>query len=73
MAEEGRCQVTRVCAWCKTVMGYTAEGQGETHGICEPCAVIFRGNIARGLFKDETEQREAMEGTAASRDLEAKP
>lgn len=35
--------MTRICAWCKTVMGEfdPIADKRETHGICEPCEKIF--------------------------------
>ena len=35
--------MTRVCAWCKTVLGETDGPEGEvTHGICAACDVRLR-------------------------------
>lgn len=36
--------MTRVCAWCSTVMGETADeshGDQDTHGICPECLERF--------------------------------
>ena len=41
--------MTRICAWCKKVIG-EVEGHGstgETHGICPECAEILRKEIKK--------------------------
>ena len=38
--------LTRVCAWCKKVMGTTpGEATGETHGMCDDCLSKFKADL----------------------------
>ena len=42
--------LTRVCMFCRTVMGYKEGGEGETTGLCDSktCLYLFTGDTIYG-------------------------
>lgn len=45
--------LTRVCMFCRTVMGYKEGGEGETTGLCDSktCLYLFTGDTMYGEDK----------------------
>jgi hypothetical protein len=35
----------RICGWCRAELGPAPAIEGETTGICDPCAAIFLRQI----------------------------